>query len=62
MNVDDDSTAEDPPAELLPVLTLHEAQELMTLLSAVMEDGKPDTEFADVLLSNLAARVPSRAA
>lgn len=45
---------------LLPVLTFPEAHELMLPLAATLEDGKADEEAADRLLSNLAARVPSR--
>jgi hypothetical protein len=55
----DDTTAEDPPAELLPVLTLDEAHELLRLLADVRDGAAPDQESAGVLLSNLAARVPS---
>ncbi|MGW2082557.1 hypothetical protein ACWCOW_37595 [Streptomyces sp. NPDC001939] len=61
MNVGGDVTAEDPPAEVLAALTLDEAQELMLLLSVVLEDGETDKEFADNLLSHLAPRVPSLA-
>lgn len=58
--MDDDRTAEDPPAERLPLLSLDEAQALLPLLAAVLEDEKPDREAARWLLGNLAARVPSR--
>lgn len=60
MNVDDDQTAEDPPAPLLPLLSLVEAQALLPLLAAVRDGGEPDREAARWLLGNLAARVPSR--
>ncbi|MGW5736984.1 MULTISPECIES: hypothetical protein [Streptomyces] len=59
MNLDDDTTAEDPPAELLPVLTLDEAHQLLPLLAAVRDGAEPDREYAEYLLANLAARVPS---
>lgn len=53
-------TAVDPPAPLLPLLTLAEAHEVLDVLAAVASGGRPDREAADRLLSNLAARVPSR--
>lgn len=56
----DISTALDPPAPLLPVLSLDEAQDVVDVLAAVVNGGQPDVEAAGVLLSNLAARVPSR--
>jgi hypothetical protein len=59
VDLDDNTTAEDPPAELLPVLTLGEAHQLLVLLAAVRDGGKPDREYAEYLLANLAARVPS---
>lgn len=43
------------------MLTFTEAHEFVLLLSAALEDGKTDKAFADYLLSNLAARVPSLA-
>lgn len=60
MNLDDDTTAEDPPTELLPVLTLDDVHELMDLLADVRDGHEPDPEVARYLLGNLAARVPSR--
>lgn len=60
IDVDCDETAPDPPAPLLPLLTLVEAQELLPLLAAVLDGGQPDREAARWLLGNLAARVPSR--
>ncbi|WP_309049067.1 hypothetical protein [Streptomyces sp.] len=60
MNVDDDLTAEDPPAPLLPLLPLAETRELMLLLAAVRDGGQPDRGVAGRLLSELAARVPSQ--
>lgn len=59
MDLDDDTTAVDPPAELLPVLTLAETHQLLPLLAAVRDCAEPDRETADYLLTNLAARVPS---
>jgi hypothetical protein len=59
MNPDDDRTACDPPAPLLPLLSLPEAHVLLPLLAAVVDGGEPDREAAAWLLSNLAARVPS---
>lgn len=53
-------TAVDPPAPLLPVLSLGEAQDVLDVLAAVVSGGQPDREAVDRLLSNLAARVPSR--
>jgi hypothetical protein len=60
IDVDCDETTVGPLAPLLPLLTLDEAQALLPLLAAVLEDGKPDREAARWLLGNLAARVPSR--
>ena len=60
MTPDDDTTAEDPPAELLPVLTLDEAHELIGLLADVRDGHEADADVARYLLGNLAARVPSR--
>ncbi|MFJ9037941.1 hypothetical protein ACIRF8_15280 [Streptomyces sp. NPDC102406] len=59
MDVDDDRTALDPPAPLLPLLTLEEAQDVLGILAVVSDGGHPDREAAAWLLSNLAARVPS---
>lgn len=53
-------TAVDPPAPLLPLLTLAEAHDVLDVLAAVVNGGQPDVEAAGVVLSNLAARVPSR--
>lgn len=53
-------TAADPPAPLLPVLTLDEAHDVLDVLAAVVSGGQPDVEAAGVVLSNLAARAPSR--
>lgn len=53
-------TAADLPAPLLPLLTLEEAHDVLHVLAAVVNGGRPDVEAAGVLLSNLAARVPSR--
>ncbi|MGW0904979.1 hypothetical protein [Streptomyces sp. NPDC002853] len=53
-------TAADPPAPLLPLLTLGEAHDVLDVLAAVVSGGQADVEAAGVLLSNLAARVPSR--
>ncbi|MGW7087573.1 hypothetical protein ACWGH2_29310 [Streptomyces sp. NPDC054871] len=50
----------DPPAPLLPLLTLAEAHDVLDVLAAVASGGQLDREAADRLLSNLAARVPSR--
>ena len=60
MDRDDDTTTVDPPAELLPVLTLDDTHELMDLLADVRDGREADTEFARYLLMNLAARVPAR--
>lgn len=53
-------TAVDLPARLLPLLTLAEAHDVLDVLAAVVTGGSPDVEAAGVVLSNLAARVPSR--
>jgi hypothetical protein len=53
-------TAADPPAPLLPLLTLGEAHDVLDVLAAVVNGGRPDAGTVGVLLSNLAARVPSR--
>lgn len=45
---------------LLPLLTLAEAQDVVEVLGAVVEGGEVDEQLAYCLLSNLAARVPSR--
>lgn len=45
---------------LLPLLTLSEAQDVVEVLSAVLDGGEVDEQLAYCLLSNLAARVPSR--
>ena len=50
-------TAADPPTQLLPMLTLAEAHDV---LAAVLDGGEVDEQLAYCLLSNLAARVPSR--
>ncbi|MEU5772664.1 hypothetical protein ABZ819_05080 [Streptomyces venezuelae] len=46
--------------ELLPLLTLSEAQEVVAVLAAVVASQPVDGEVAGQLLSELAARVPSR--
>lgn len=56
----DTPAAADPPAPLLPLLTLGEAHDVLDVLAAVVNGGMPDAEAAGVVLSNLAARVPSR--
>lgn len=53
-------TAVAPPSLLLPLLTLAEAHDVLDVLAAVVSGGTPDVEAAGVVLSNLAARVPSR--
>ncbi len=58
--MDDDRTAVDPPSLLLPLLPLADARELMLLLAAVRDGRVADREVAGRLLSELAARVPSR--
>lgn len=60
MNLDDDITAVDPPAPLLPVLTLSDVHELLDLLVDVRDGREPDPELVRYLLGNLAARVPAR--
>ncbi|WP_372352655.1 hypothetical protein [Streptomyces sp. KL116D] len=60
MDLDDDTTAEDPPAKLLPVLTLDDVHQLMELLADVRDSREADPEVARYLLGNLAARVSSR--
>lgn len=62
IDVDCDETTMGPPAPLLPLLSLDEAQALLPLLAAVRDGGVPDRETARWLLQNLAARVPSREA
>ncbi|MEU5900616.1 hypothetical protein [Streptomyces venezuelae] len=46
--------------ELLPLLTLSEAQGVVGVLAAVVAGQRVDGEVAGRLLSELAARVPSR--
>ncbi|MGW5868798.1 hypothetical protein ACWFRJ_42375 [Streptomyces sp. NPDC055239] len=53
-------TAVDPPASLLPVLTLAEAHDVLGVLAAVVIGGQVDVLAAEELLSNLASRVPPR--
>lgn len=60
MDVDDDRTAPDLPAPLLPLLSLEEAHAVLDVLAAVAEGATPDREAAGWLLSNVAARVPAR--
>lgn len=60
MDVDDDATAPDLPAPLLPVLSLPEAHDLLGVLADVAAGRRPDAVLARSLLMNLAARVPSR--
>ncbi|QOV40215.1 hypothetical protein IM697_18510 [Streptomyces ferrugineus] len=57
----EDCPVGDPPSPLLPLLTVEEAQSVVEVLGAVAAGGAVDVELAVVLLSNLAARVPSRA-
>lgn len=45
---------------LLPLLTLSEAQDVVEVLGALLDGGEVDEQLAFCLLSNLAARVPSR--
>ncbi|MFE6157424.1 hypothetical protein ACFQ7F_00685 [Streptomyces sp. NPDC056486] len=52
--------AVDPSASLLPVLTLAEAHGVLGVLAAVVIGSQVDVQAAEELLSNLAARVPSR--
>lgn len=59
MDLDDDTTV-DPPAALLPMLTLDDTHELMGLLADVRDGREPDAELARYLLANLAGRVPSQ--
>lgn len=49
----------EPPAPLLPLVTLEEAQDVVAVLAAVVNGSNPDLDLARTLLSNLAARVPS---
>ena len=60
MDVDDDSTLEDPPAARLPLLTAEEARDVVDVLAAVVAGGEVDVELARCLLANLGARIPSR--
>ncbi|MWA08806.1 hypothetical protein [Streptomyces sp. BA2] len=53
-------TATDPPSSLLPLLSLAEAHDVLDVLAAVASGAVPDREAAERLLTNLAARVPSR--
>ncbi|MGW6531429.1 hypothetical protein [Streptomyces venezuelae] len=46
--------------ELLPLLTLGEAQDVVAVLAAVVAGQPVDGEVAGRLLSELSARVPSR--
>lgn len=46
--------------ELLPLLTVSEAQDVVAVLAAVVAGGEVDVQLAGELLSNLAARVPSQ--
>ncbi|MFE6887986.1 hypothetical protein [Streptomyces sp. NPDC057694] len=52
--------ADAPLPPLLPLLSLEEAQEIVTVRGAVVNGSAPDHETARWLLANLAARVPSR--
>ena len=60
MDVDDDTTAVDPPSPRLPLLSLEEAQDVVDVLAAVASGGEVDVDLARHLLANLGARVPSR--
>ncbi|MFB6680181.1 hypothetical protein ACFCWG_48935 [Streptomyces sp. NPDC056390] len=55
-----DFAVPDPPAALLPLLTVEEAQDVLEILAAVANDAPADADLARTLLMNLAARVPSR--
>ncbi|MEU6990334.1 hypothetical protein ABZ953_06685 [Streptomyces sp. NPDC046465] len=50
----------DDDEPLLPLLSLAEAHDVLDVLAAIASGDQPDVEAAGVLLSNLAARVPSR--
>lgn len=50
----------EPPATLLPLLTLEEAQDVVEILAAVVDGVRADERLAYSLLMNLAARVPSQ--
>lgn len=56
----DDVVHVDPPAALLPLLTVEEAQDVVEILAAVVDGVRADERLAYSLLMNLAARVPSR--
>ncbi|MFD0514996.1 hypothetical protein ACFQ0Q_40795 [Streptomyces aureus] len=49
-----------PPAPLLPLLTLGEAQDVVELLATVAVGGVAGSRWAHTLAMNRAARVPSQ--
>lgn len=49
-----------PPAALLPLLTVEEAQDVVEVLARVAAGEHADVDLARSLAMNLAARVPSR--
>ncbi|MFH8738478.1 MULTISPECIES: hypothetical protein [unclassified Streptomyces] len=59
-DLDDDVTAFDPPAVLLPLLTVEEAPDVLEVLAAVVAGERADVDLARSLSMHLAARVPSR--
>ncbi|MCX5083806.1 hypothetical protein [Streptomyces sp. NBC_00401] len=55
-----DFAVPEPPAALLPLLTVGEAQDVLEILAAVANHTPANADLARTLLMNLAARVPSR--
>ncbi|MFC9669943.1 hypothetical protein [Streptomyces sp. NPDC056949] len=56
-----DFAVPEPPAPVLPLLTVGEAHDVLEILAAVANDAPADADLARTLLMNLAALVPSRA-
>ncbi|MFF2502159.1 hypothetical protein ACFVTY_02000 [Streptomyces sp. NPDC058067] len=55
-----DEMMTDPPAPLLPLVTLEEAQDMVEVLAQAAAGEPVDRDWARSLAMNLAARVPSR--
>jgi hypothetical protein len=60
IDVDRDETVEDPREDLLPVLTLSEAQDAIEVLQYYATANSWYGDTAVRIAQNLAARVPSR--